>query len=133
MQEGAVEDANQRIVFFYAVGIGLASLLYGGVLRLSLRHPNFLRALIWLPATGVFAVWLTFWVISLLDYDDADGWIDCTSSCSNLQVATGVTLFWGLAALALLVAVSVLMNFVGHIRRSGSQVGTFPADRIGRD
>jgi hypothetical protein len=120
-------------VFLHAVGIGLASLLYGGVARLSFQHLNVLRALIWLAATGVFAVWLTFWVLSVTDYDDADGWIDCTSSCSNLQVATGVTLFWGLAALALLVAISVLVNFVGHVRRAESEVEPFRAGRTGRE
>jgi hypothetical protein len=133
LQGGAGGAANQRFVVLYAVGVGLASLLYGGVVRLSLTHLNVLRALIWLTATGIFAVWLTFWVISLTDYDDADGWIDCTNSCSNLQVATGVTLFWGLAALALLVAISVLANFVGHVRGSGSQVGTFRTERGGRE
>jgi hypothetical protein len=133
LEEGPGGAANQRLVVLYAIGVGLASLLYGGVVRLSFQHLNRLRALIWLTATGVFAVWLTFWVISLTDYNDADGWIDCTNSCSNLQVATGVTLFWGLAALALLVAISVLASFVGHVRGSGSQVGSFPADRIRRE
>jgi hypothetical protein len=116
-------------VFLYAVGVALASLLYGGVVRLSLQHLNVLRVLIWLTATGVFAAWVTFWVISLLDYNDADGWIDCTSDCSSLQVATGVTLFWGLAALALLVAISVLATFVEHVRGSENEVGTVPTRR----
>jgi hypothetical protein len=65
-------------------------------------------------ATCAFAVlWtLALW-LSLSGLGDADGWVDCDSSCSALQDVTGTLLTWG-AGLTLLVAIIGIAAIVGR-------------------
>jgi hypothetical protein len=71
-------------------------------------------------ATVIFAVWLVFFVLSLTDYRDADGWADCGDSCTTLQQVTGSVLFYGLGAL-ILCAVASFVALV-FARRRASRV-----------
>ena len=86
---------------FVALAIGvrrrrLAAYAYGATCVL---------ALLW-----TLALWL-----SLSGLGDADGWVDCDSSCSALQHITGTLLTWG-AALTLLVAVIGIAAIIGRRR-----------------
>ncbi len=67
-------------------------------------------------ATCVLAVlWtLALW-LSLSGLGDADGWVECDSSCSTLQDVTGTLLTWG-AALTLLVALIGIGSLIGRRR-----------------
>jgi hypothetical protein len=67
-------------------------------------------------ATCALAVlWtLALW-LSLSGLGDADGWVECDSSCSMLQDATGTVLTWG-AALTLLVAIVGIAAVIGRRR-----------------
>src|SRR3954453_20448685 len=93
------------VIVVYAIGLLLAVVLYIGVVTLALLRRGVSGAFLALTGTAIFGLWLTFLVISAAEYKDADGWIDCHDSCSNLQTATGSILFYGLAALALLLMV----------------------------
>lgn len=52
----------------------------------------------YIPATALIAT----------DYEDADGWIDCWPSCSDLQQGVGLAFWLGGGLLALLGAISIL-------------------------
>jgi hypothetical protein len=65
-------------------------------------------------ATCAFAVlWTMALWLSLSGLGNADGWVDCDSSCSALQDVTGTLLTWG-AALTLLVAIIGIAAIVGR-------------------
>ena len=105
-------------VGLYAIGLLLAAVLYLGVLALALSRRGVSGAFLALTATTIVALWLTFLVISATDYEDADGWIDCNDTCSNLQSATGSILSLGLAALALLLVVFGIAEIARRLMRS---------------
>jgi hypothetical protein len=105
-------------VGLYGIGLVLAAVLYAGVLALALGRRGVSGAFVALTATAIIALWLTFFAISFTEYEDADGWIDCNDTCSNLQKATGSVLFFGLVALALLLVVCGIANIARHVMRS---------------
>jgi hypothetical protein len=96
---------GRTIELVVAIALLLAVVLYIGVVTLALVRRGVSGAFLALTGTAILGLWLTFLVLSAADYKDADGWIDCNNSCSNLQTATGSILFYGLAALALLLVV----------------------------
>jgi hypothetical protein len=65
-------------------------------------------------ATLAMAAWLLFFGLSLSDYHDADGWIDC-GSCTTLQKATGRTLAGGMAILCVVLMSVVIGALSGQI------------------
>jgi hypothetical protein len=93
-------------VFIYGLGLFLAAIFYLFLLWSFVAHRGLATGLLLSAGTLIFGAWLVFFAISASDYQDADGWIDCGDSCTDLQIATGSTLALGLVALALLPAVS---------------------------
>jgi hypothetical protein len=105
-------------VSIYALGLFLAAIFYLSLLGICLAHRGLATALSLLAGTLIFGTWLVFLALSASDYRDADGWADCHDSCTDLQIATGATLLWGLVALALLPAVLGLVLVVRSFVRS---------------
>jgi hypothetical protein len=80
-----------------------------GLLRA--RRPGTLSALLSLITLALLILWVVNSVFIATDFQDADGFTDCSqSACSALQVFTGVTfgvgivIFVGIALVALLAA-----------------------------
>ena len=102
------------ILLIVAIALLVPVLLYG------LRGGRAARVFV-AAGTTLFALWFGFLIVSMTDYRDADGWADCADACSTLQATTGSVLVFGLVALALVAALSVLAAVAGRLRTAGRQ------------
>jgi len=105
---------------FYGAALILAVSFFFGVVAMSVPIRTASRVLIVLLAAVIFSTWVGFFAVSASDYHDADGWIDCGDSCSNLQMATGSVFGWGLVALFLLLVAVGFAKIIRSFRRTGS-------------
>ena len=92
-----------------------AAAFYGVVLWMFVVRRGIAWAVALIAASATFGAWLVAFVLTFIDYQDADGFIDCGTDCSGLQRAVGGTLWWGLIALALF---ALLTGIAGKVVRS---------------
>jgi hypothetical protein len=91
------------------------------VLFLSKRRGRLVRGAT-LAMAGLAAAWLAVVLAVSQGWRDVDGAIDCNDSCSRIQGAAGVVLFWA-PMLFLLLGGLIFFAYYRPARRDQSELG----------